>query len=75
MWSYASWCGPCVALEKSGLLKDLSKVADIEQHDIDDSNPFYDKTIPVLRVFDADNKKLSEFVGPVTVDQVKEVLK
>ena len=75
VWSHSSWCGPCIALEKSGLLKDLSKVADIEQHDIDESNPFNDRSVPVLRVFDADNKKLAEFRGTVTVDQVKEVLK
>ena len=75
VWSHAEWCGPCKVVEKNGVLKDLAKVADIEQHDIDDSNPFNDKTIPVLRVFDADNKKLAEFRGTVTVDQVKEVLK
>jgi thiol-disulfide isomerase/thioredoxin len=74
VWSHSSWCGPCKAVEKAGVLKDLSKIADIEQHDIDESNPFDDKTIPVLRVFDADNKKLAEFVGQVTTDQVKKVL-
>jgi len=75
VWSHASWCAPCLSVEKAGVLKDLAKVADLEQHDIDDSNPFNDRTIPVLRVFDADNKKLAEFVGPVTADQVKKVMK
>jgi hypothetical protein len=74
-WSHAEWCQPCLAVEKAGVIKDLAKLADIEDHNIDESNPFDDKSIPVLRVFDADNKKLAEYTGIVTVDQVKKVLK
>lgn len=74
VWSTAEWCGVCHQMERSGLLDSLAKVSDIEQHDIDESNPFKDTTVPVLRVFTPDNKEVAKFVGVVTVDQVKKVI-
>jgi len=69
----ATWCGPCQAYKKSGELDRIKKVADLEVIDIDDANPLKVEAVPTLVVFDADNKEVARYTGPMKLEQIKEL--
>lgn len=72
--SSATWCGPCKRMKKEGLIDDLKKIMDVEVYDIDAVNPFDDKTVPTIRLFDADNRQVQIFTGYTTITTIREAL-
>lgn len=71
---HAEWCGPCKRMKRDGIIKDLLDLGDVEEHDIDESNPFDDSNVPVLRLFDADNHQIQTYTGYTTIKTIREAL-